>query len=232
MAHTTIHRHRIWVRLTHWINLLCLTLLLMSGLQILNAHPALYWGQKSVFLHPLLALGDGVSNWLTVPHYQDLATGRRWHFFFAWLFVANGLIYLLCGLIGGHVRHDLLPGRVQLRGIGRSVIQHLRLRLPRGEEARSYNVLQKLSYLIVIFLLLPLMVLTGLTMSPAMDAAFPFLLDVFGGRQSARTVHFCVAALLVLFTLVHVGMVLVSGVFNNMRSMITGRCALPPERER
>ncbi|MEO8715485.1 MAG: cytochrome b/b6 domain-containing protein [Acetobacteraceae bacterium] len=109
MAHTTIYRHSIWLRLTHWINALCLTLLLMSGLQILNAHPALYWGQKSIFLHPLLALGDGVPSWLTVPHDQDLATGRRWHFFFAWLFVANGLAYLLLGLIGGHVRRDLLP---------------------------------------------------------------------------------------------------------------------------
>ncbi|MEO8715484.1 MAG: cytochrome b/b6 domain-containing protein [Acetobacteraceae bacterium] len=119
-----------------------------------------------------------------------------------------------------------------MRGIGRSVLQHLRLHFPRGEEARSYNVLQKLSYLIVAFLLLPLMVLTGLTMSPAMDTAFPFLLDAFGGRQSARTIHTGVAALLVLFTLVHVGMVLLSGPFNNMRSMITGRSALPSEQGR
>lgn len=231
MQARTIFRHSAWIRLTHWINLLCLILLLMSGLQILDAHPALYWGDKSVFLHPLVAIPGGIPHAVTIPHYQDLASGRRWHFFFAWIFVANGMVYLLFALIGPHVRRDLLPDRAQLRGIGRSVIEHLHLRFPRGEDARRYNALQKLSYLIVIFVLLPLMLATGLTMSPAMDTGFPILLDVFDGRQSARTIHLCIAALLVLFTLVHVAMVLLSGVLNNMRSMITGRYALPPGRE-
>ena len=230
MIKQTIRRHPAWVRLTHWVNALCLALLAMSGMQIFNAHPALYLGLQSDFARPLLSLGGGFPHWLTLPGYQDLAAGRRWHFFLAWLFVLNGLTYLTFGLIGRHVRRDLVPGAAELRGIPRAVIEHARLRFPRGEAARRYNVLQKLTYLAVIFVLLPLMLLTGLTMSPAMDAAFPWLLDVFGGRQTARTVHFAAAALLALFTAAHLAMVLLSGFFNNVRSVVTGRYELPPER--
>ncbi|MBV9249555.1 MAG: cytochrome b/b6 domain-containing protein [Acetobacteraceae bacterium] len=229
MTKITIHRHAAWVRVTHWINAAVLAVMLMSGLQIFNAHPALYFGLKSDFAHPWLALADGFPKWITLPHYQDLATGRRWHFFFAWLFVLNGSVYLALGVINGHIRKGLLPSRVQLAGVRRAVIDHLKLRFPQGEEARRYNVLQKLTYLLVIFVLLPLIVLTGMTMSPALDSAFPFLLDVFGGRQSARTIHFLAASLLALFTLVHVIMVVLSGLFNNVRSMITGRYVITQE---
>jgi len=259
-----IYRHSIVVRVTHWLNVVCLTVLLMSGLQIFNAHPALYWGNLSDFPHPLLsvsaeqpqgsakrgvttvfgygfdttgllglssdaagrALQRGFPTWATLPGQQSLALGRLWHFFFAWLLVANGLIYLLAGLLGGHVWRDLLPTRHQLRGIGRTTLDHLLFRFPKGEEARHYNVLQKLTYLVVVFGFLPLIVLTGLTMSPRMDAAFPELLALFGGRQSARTIHFILAWLLVAFVLIHVFMVLVSGVWNNFRSMVTGRYAV------
>ena len=170
----------------------------------------------------------GFPSWITLPSYRDLATGRRWHFFFAWAFVLNGLAYLAYSLWSGHVRRDLVPSRPQLRNIGHDIVEHIRLRFPKGEEAKRYNVLQKLAYLAVIFVLLPLVVLTGLTMSPGIDAAFPFLVDVFGGRQSARTIHFLCATGIVLFVIVHVGMVLVSGVWNNMRSMITGRYRIEP----
>ena len=258
----SIYRHSALVRVTHWINVLCLAGLLMSGLQIFNAHPALYWGKASDFDRPLLSIEakeddeqqrpagvttifghafdttglfglsagpDGEDaevafpSWITVPGYRDLATGRRWHFLFAWLLVLNGAVYLISGFFSGHFRRDLMPDSGQLRHIGRSIADHVRLRFPEGEEAKRYNVLQKLSYLVVIFVLLPVMVLAGLTMSPALDAAFPWLAPLFGGRQSARTVHFILANLIVLFFLIHVVMVLLSGVWNNIRSMVTGR---------
>ena len=261
MRRIKIYRHRLVVRITHWINVLCLTFLLMSGLQIFNAYPALDWGPRTTFDssfismtaeqgpdgrpvgvttvlgHPFhttgvlgLSAGDdgrptarGFPSWITIPSYQDLATGRAWHFFFAWLFVLNGAFYLVYSFATRHVSRDLVPTRPQLAGIGHTIVEHLRFRFPKGEEARHYNVLQKLTYLVVIFALLPIMVLAGLAMSPQMDASQPWLLAVFGGRQSARTIHFLVATGLVLFVLVHVVMVLVSGVWNNLRSMITGR---------
>ena len=259
-----VYRHARVTRITHWINVLALTLLLMSGLQIFNAHSALYWGQASDFSKPILAitardkdgsqfgatevLGHtfdttgvlGLSGppdnrqerafpaWITLPGYQDLATGRRWHFFFAWMLVINGIVYLASGFLRGHFWRDLLPSREQFRHIGRSIVEHLRLRFPRGEEAKHYNVLQKLSYLIVVFVVLPLLIIAGLTMSPGIDAAFPWLTGVFGGRQSARTVHFLAAFTLVAFVAVHVLMVLISGLWNNMRSMITGYYTIKP----
>jgi thiosulfate reductase cytochrome b subunit len=134
--------------------------------------------------------------------------------------------------LSGHVRHDLAPTDRELKHIGSSIGEHVRLRFPEGEEAKRYNVLQKLAYLAVIFVLLPLMLLTGLAMSPGMDAGYPFLLDIFGGRQSARTIHFLTASAIVLFFLVHIVMVLVSGVWNNLRSMITGRYVITVKEDR
>ncbi|MDB5651121.1 MAG: hypothetical protein JWL62_2641 [Hyphomicrobiales bacterium] len=267
-----VKRHSIAVRLTHWINVLCLTLLLLSGLQIFNAHPQLYWGQYGADNDPsfidisAVESGDtirgvtrigtlqlpttgvlgaskdadgeltarGFPSWLTLPSYQDLATGRRWHFFFAWLFVLNGLAYLLYGFAAGHFRRDLLPSRDQIRPshLLQEVRDHARLRFPRGDEARRYNALQKITYLVVIFVLLPGMVATGLTMSPGFDAIAPWLLDLFGGRQSARTIHFLTASALVLFVVVHVTMVIASGPWNNMRSMISGRYAIRTKEPR
>jgi thiosulfate reductase cytochrome b subunit len=168
-------------------------------------------------------------SWLTLPGYQDLAIGRRWHFFFAWLLVLNGLIYLLYSIVSGHVWRDLLPSARQLHRIGGSILDHLRLRFPGGEEARHYNVLQRLSYLLVLFILVPLLIVSGLTMSPGLDAAFPFLTDALGGRQTARTIHFICAFALVGFAIIHILMVLLSGVFNNLRSMITGWYTIKPE---
>lgn len=261
-----VYRHALMVRVTHWVNALCLLVLLMSGLQIFNAHPTLYFGSTSEPARAVLSMdvvqqddgsykgitsigshafdttgvlglskgydgkleGRGFPQWLTLPSYRDLATGRRWHFFFAWLLVINGLAYLLYSFLSGHVRRDLAPTRGEIGHIGTSFWDHARLRFPKGDEAKRYNVLQKLAYLAVIFGLLPLVFLTGLTMSPGMDAAFPFLLDMFGGRQSARTIHFLCAFALTLFFLVHIAMVFLSGAFNNIRSMITGRYAIEP----
>ena len=169
----------------------------------------------------------GFPSWATLPSEQDLATGRRWHFFFAWILVINGLVYIANLLGGRHIR-DLLPTPADLRAIPHTIAEHLKLRFPKGDAALSYNVLQKLAYLSVV-IAFPILILAGLTMSPAMDSAFPWLVPLFGGRQSARAVHFLVASYLVLFVLVHLVMVLISGVFNNLRSMITGRYRIEEE---
>jgi Ni/Fe-hydrogenase b-type cytochrome subunit len=216
-----IYRHRLWVRITHWTNMICMTVLLMSGLQIFNAHPALYRGDASRFDDPLLAIA-AFPAWATLPGSQWLAMGRRWHFFFAWLFVANGAAYALLGVSSGHFRRDLVPSLSDLRQIGQSVRDHLRLRFPQGRDARRYNVLQKLAYLGVLCVLCPLIVLAGLAMSPQLDAGYPWLVWIFGGRQSARTIHFVCAFSLLAFVAVHLLMVLVSGIWNNIRSMVTG----------
>jgi len=262
-----VYRHGLVTRVTHWLNVVAISFLLLSGLQIFNAHPALYWGAKSTFAEPWLAMTAAVKGkqivgvtslaghrvettgvlgysgkagreeargfpaWATIPTSRSLADGRRWHFFFAWLFVANGLVYLLFAIFGGHLRRDLWPRKDQLspRHVLHEVVTHAQLKFPKGEEARRYNVLQKGAYLGVILVLLPLMVGTGLTMSPGFNAVAPWMLDLFGGRQSARTIHFISASLIVLFILAHLAMVVLSGLWNNVRSMITGRYAIEVE---
>ena len=261
-----IYRHRLPVRVMHWINVLSLTLLLMSGLNIFNAHPALYWGKESTFASPWLAIRAqqtpagpvgvtqfagrewrttgvlGLSevegqtqsrafpSWATVPGPQWLSMARRWHFFFAWVFVINGVAYLLYTLFSRHLTRDLLPTRAELRGIGGSIKNHLRLRHPTGEAAKRYNVLQSLAYLAVIFGLLPLLVLAGLAMSPRLAAVYSGWVDLLGGRQSARSLHFIAAAGLLLFTLIHLFEVIVAGVWNEIRSMVTGWYTVPADK--
>ncbi|HTT82944.1 MAG TPA: cytochrome b/b6 domain-containing protein [Rhizomicrobium sp.] len=164
--------------------------------------------------------------WLTIPSYQDLADARHWHFLFAWILVLNGLLYLIWGFANRHVQKDLWPTRADLKSIPRSILDHLLLRHPAGEAAKRYNVLQRIAYLGVI-LLIALMVLTGLTMSPGIDAFCPWLLDIFGGRQSARTIHFLSASLIVLFVFVHLVEVVLAGPINEIRSMLTGNYVVP-----
>jgi thiosulfate reductase cytochrome b subunit len=156
---------------------------------------------------------------------------RSWHFFFAWVFLVNGLCYVAYSLVARHLARDLLPTRADIRGIGASIVDHLRFRHPTGEAAKRYNVLQKFAYLTVIFVLLPLIVMMGFGMSPRLDTLFGGWVDWFGGRQSARSIHFLVAWGLVAFVLVHVFEVIVTGVWNNLRSMVTGRYRVPADRE-
>jgi thiosulfate reductase cytochrome b subunit len=233
-----IYRHSVATRVMHWVNAVCVIIALMSGLQIFNAHPRLYWGQygantDKAFIRldePRASGSRGIPHWATIPSWQDLAAGRRWHFFFAWLLVINSAVYLLASFFSGHVRRELVPSRAEIspRHIGGDFLDHLRLKFPVGEVAKRYNVLQKLAYLGVIFVLAPMMLGTGLTMSPGLDSAFPWLLDLFGGRQSARTLHFLTASVIVLFILVHLSMVILAGPVNELRSMITGRFVVPP----
>jgi thiosulfate reductase cytochrome b subunit len=249
------YRHRIPVRISHWLNVPILIILIMSGLQIFNAHPALYWGDRSDRDQPLLSIrpmqtesgeirgittilghtfdttgvlgySDGSRRafpaWATVPSARFLAMGRQWHLFFAWLLVINGLFYTAYALISRHVTRDLAPTGKDLRDIGQAVKDHLVLRHPKGDEAKRYNVLQKLAYLVILFVVAPLIILTGLTMSPTIDTAFPWLLTMFGGRQAARTIHFIACFTFVGFIVVHVVEVILTGFFNNIRSMVTG----------
>ena len=258
--HRLIYRHPLFVRLAHWLNALCLLALLTSGLQILNAHPAFYWGEASRFAHPFLSVGstigrDGAphgqlqigsmrfdtTGWLgawtdgdgntverafpasvTLPRGRDLGAGRHWHFLFAWILVANGALYILTAIATGRVARVLLPAAGELRTIGRSVRDHLLLRSHSGAKTGEYNILQKLSYLAVIFGLLPLMAVTGLTMSPSVDAAAPFLTPLFGGRQSARSIHFLCATAIGAFFVVHIVMGLVTQPLNLLRAIVTG----------
>lgn len=250
-----VYRHRLPVRISHWLNVPCLFILIMSGLQIFNAHPALYWGDRSDRDKPLLSIrpmktdsGEmkgvttilghqfdttgvlGYSNgmgrafpaWATVPSARWLAMGRQWHLFFAWVFVINGLIFSTYIFLSRHFKKDLLPTGQDLKQIPQAVKDHIVLRHPKGDEAKRYNVLQKLAYVGVICGLAPLIVLTGLTMSPTIDTAFPWLLTIFGGRQSARTIHFIACFSFVAFIVIHVSQVMLTGFFNNIRSMITG----------
>jgi thiosulfate reductase cytochrome b subunit len=258
--HYLFYRHRAWVRVAHWINALCLAILLMSGLNIFNAHPALYWGDISNFDHPALSLGamqdefgsvtEGVTiigkhqfdttgvlgasridgqlsprgfpSWATLPGPGWLAMARQWHFAFAWLLVFNAALFIAYGLWSRHFARDLLPTRGDIAHLPREIADHARLKFSHDEKAKRYNALQKLAYCLVIFVLGPLMVMTGLSMSPTMDSAFPILPWLFGGRQSARTIHFICAFSFFGFFIVHVAMVVLSGSWNNLRSMITG----------
>lgn len=264
------YRHSLPVRIMHWINVVLLAILLMSGLNIFNAHPALYWGEQSyagvppflelrgretdegevygvtrIFGHEFNTTGflgassnlagetveRGFPSWLTIPGMQWLAMGRRWHLFFAWLLAVNGIGFVGYSIASGHLRRDLFPTRRDWREIGKSIVDHLRLRRPAGEAAKNYNILQKLAYMSVIFLLVPLVILMGLGMSPALDALLPGWVDIFGGRQSVRTIHFVVAWGLVLFTFIHVFQVIVNGFWNNLRSMITGYFRIESEED-
>ena len=262
------YRHRLPVRIMHWINVIALTILFMSGLMIFNAHPRLYWGKSSYTGRPpILEIGArespesgaigytkifgrefrttgvlGLStepngraaarafpSWMTIPDFQWLSMARAWHFFFAWIFVTNGLCYIVYSLWSRHLSRDLLPRRDQWAGIGQSIKDHLLFRHEKGVAATRYNVLQKLAYLVVIFVLLPLVILMGLAMSPRIDTLFTGWIDLFGGRQSARTIHFIAAWLIVAFVLIHVFQVIITGLWNNLRSMITGRYRIPAE---
>lgn len=250
-----VYRHRLPVRISHWLNVPFLIILIMSGLQIFDAHPALYWGDRSdrdqalFSIRPLQSEGGevkgittilghqfdttgvlGYSNgsvrafpaWATIPSTKWLAMGRQWHLFFAWLFVINGLIFTAYAFASRHVTRDLAPTGKDWCSIGKSLRDHLILRHPAGGEAKRYNVLQKLAYASILFIVGPLIVLTGLAMSPTIDTAFPWLLTIFGGRQAARTIHFVACFSFVGFVIIHVLQVILTGFFNNIRSMITG----------
>jgi len=231
----TIYRHRIATRVWHWLSAVSVIVLLGSGLMILNAHPHLYWGRYGANFDPAwfrvgwVFEGGRVPGWLTIPQSYDLAIARRWHLFFAMVLGFALLGFMVASLANRHFQRDL---RVRARELRAGVLlhdlrEHLALRFHDPADPRAYNIFQKLSYVAVIFVALPLIILTGIAMSPGMNAAWPWLLDVMGGRQSARSIHFLVAGALAMFTIVHLALVILAGPWNEVRSMLTGRWRVP-----
>lgn len=233
-----VRRHALATRLWHWITAASVVILIGSGLMILNAHPQLYWGQYGANFDPpwfrvaWVFEGGRVPGWLTIPTDYNLAMARRWHLFFALVLGFALLAYMIASLVNRHFSRDL---RVRRRDLAPAVLahdlrEHLALRFHNPADPRAYNVFQKLSYVAVIFVALPVLILTGLAMSPGMDAAWPWLLDLFGGRQSARSVHFIAMVLLAGFIVVHLALVILAGPWNEVRSMVTGNWRVPEDR--
>ncbi len=268
-----VYRHKLPVRLWHWINAIAIVTLFMSGLMIFNAHPRAYWGHyganavgapdpawleigpngagQGEVRFPGMGIAiptDGVFGraadaqgtsrtrafpyWLTLPQSYDLAAARGLHFFAAWFFGIGFLLFFIWALVSRHASRDLTPALKELspKHLLHEVVEHAQLKFPTGLAAARFNSLQRISYFVVILIFVPTMILTGLTMSPSMDASWPWLVDLFGGRQSARSIHFIICWALFGFTIVHLLMVVLAGPVNEIRSMISGWFKLPPER--
>ena len=229
MASRAIKRHHLATRLWHWINAVSIFILIGSGLGISNAHPRLYWGRYGANFDTPWAQLPRFPAWLTIPANYNLAISRRWHLFFALVLAFSLLLYMIVSLLNRHFQRDL---RVRRRDVAPAHLladlrAHLAFRFHDPEAPGEYNALQKLSYVAVVFVALPLVVLTGVALSPGMNAAWPWLLDLFGGRQSARSLHFIAMAAIALFTVVHLCLVILAGWRNEVRSMITGWWRVP-----
>jgi len=232
-ASTLTPRHSLLVRVTHWIITLSFFALLVTGSEILISHPRFYWGETGNNLTPaLFRIPIPASRRLVPTGYgYTLPDANGWsralHFQAAWVVVLTGLLYGIYGLFSGHFRRNLLPGRADFswRSISADIGRHLRFARPSDADARSYNLLQRFAYLFVVLVLFPLVIWTGLAMSPAFTSAFPATVILLGGRQSARTLHFFLSVALLLFLIVHVVMIFVAGFGQRMRAMITGRAS-------
>lgn len=228
---TEVPRHAAYVRVTHWLTFVCFIALLVTGAEIVISHPRFYWGETgNVNMRPLFTIHIPSSRDTVPTGYgyvmpDQNGWSRYLHFQTAWAMVFTALVYLIAGVWTGHFRKNLFPakGDRTWRAYWSRVVQYLHRAPPDRAEARSYNVLQRTAYLAVIFVLFPLVIWTGLALSPGFNAIFPWGVNLLGGRQSARTLHFFVSCALVLFLLVHVAMVCWSGFRPRMRAMITGR---------
>ena len=216
-----VYRHRLVTRIWHWVNALAVLVMIPSGLMIFNAHPRLYWGNNGAnFDHAWLSLPRW-PGWLTLPSTYDLAGARHWHLFFALVLAFSLLLYLLWSLANRHLQRDLRFPRDELTAahVAEDLRAHWEMRFHDPRDPRAYNLFQKASYALVLFVLLPLLIFTGLALAPGM---WPWLADLFGGRQSARSLHFIAMALLTGFVVVHLTLVILAGPVNEVRSMITG----------
>ncbi len=231
-------RHTAFVRVTHWVTALCFFALLVTGLEIVVSHPRFYWGETGNNLtRPLFQIPIPASRNLVPTGYgyvlpDQNGWSRYLHFQAAWALVFTGLIYFIWGLWTGHFRSNLFPaaGDRNWRSFLAVLTKHIRLALPDESEVFSYNVLQRATYLIVIFLLFPLVILTGLALSPGFNSAVPVVVNGLGGRQSARTLHFILTGVLLAFLIVHVAMVIWAGFAGRVRAMITGIATVPEEQ--
>ncbi|WP_298090506.1 cytochrome b/b6 domain-containing protein [uncultured Sphingomonas sp.] len=226
-----IYRHRLATRLWHWVNAVAVLILLGSGLGISNAHPRLYWGRYGANFDHAWAELPRFPAWITIPANYNLAISRRWHLFFAIVLGFGLLAFMIVSLVNRHFARDLRVRRAELspRHLCADLRRHLALRFHDPDSPRDYNLFQKLSYVAILFLALPLAILTGIALSPAMNAAWPWVLEIFGGRQSARSIHFIAATAIGIFTVIHLALVILAGAGNEMRSMITGRWREPAE---
>jgi len=239
--------HKQWVKVLHWIVTLSFLVLVVSGYEILMVHPRLYWGEVGNDLTPAIIelpisrnhkhggwentiifsseANGPISASRTFDIFNQNGWGRSLHFLGGWLFVITGLAYLLLGIFTGHFRKHIWLNVKELspKLIWLDLIKHMRMQIPPSTGGPQYGLLQKFSYIVVIFLLMPLAVMTGFTMSPAITAAYPFLLKIFGGAQSARTIHFFTSVSLVLFLLVHIMMILKSGFKDHIIYMTLGK---------
>jgi thiosulfate reductase cytochrome b subunit len=226
------------VRVTHWLTFVAFLALLVTGIEIVISHPRFYWGEtgnvnmRPLFTIPIAASRDTVPTGYGYVMPDQNGWSRYLHFQSAWLLVLTGAAYLIAGFWTGHFRKNLWPqaGNRGWRAYRARMAQYLRRAPPDPAETRSYNVLQRTAYLSIVFILFPLVIWTGLALSPAFDSAFPWAVNLLGGRQSARTLHFFVSAALFVFLLVHVAMVALTGFRNRMRGMITGRIRETEER--
>lgn len=226
---TRLYRHRLPTRLWHWLNAVAIFILIGSGLGISNAHPRLYWGQFGANFDHAWAQLPRFPAWLTIPANYNLALSRRWHMFFALVLIFGLLAYLIVSLLNRHFQRDLRPRAADLkpRHLWADITAHLAFQFHDPARPAAYNILQKLAYIVVIGVLLPLVILTGLTLSPGMNAAWPWLIDLFGGRQSARSLHFIAMAGISAFIVIHLTLVILSGAWNGVRSMLTGWWRVP-----
>jgi thiosulfate reductase cytochrome b subunit len=237
-ATTSAPRHSLLVRVTHWITALCFLALLVTGAEIIVSHPRFYWGETgNILTTPLFKIPIPSSRNLVPTGYgyvmpDQNGWSRALHFQSAWILVLTGLLYVIYGLITRHFHANMVPAKADRSwgSFSTSIKNHLLFKRPSESEAWSYNLPQRLAYLFVIFILFPLVIWTGLAMSPAFVSAFPSSVTLLGGRQSARTLHFFISIALLLFLIVHVVMVYLAGFTTRMRAMITGRTAEPTER--
>ncbi len=218
----TVFRHRLSTRVWHWINAVTIFVMLMSGLMIFNAHPMLYWGQYGANLDHAWLVLPRFPGWATIPSQYNLALARHWHLAFAWVFAFGLLAYLVWSLVNGHLKRDVALSRAEVapRHLWEDIKKHARFDF-HSEDAR-YNPLQKITYSLMFFVIMPLALFTGLTLSPGMNAAWPWLVEIFGGRASARSLHFIAASGIAAFIIVHLALVILAGPINEIRSMITG----------
>jgi thiosulfate reductase cytochrome b subunit len=229
-------RHAAVVRVTHWITAVAFFALLISGAEIVISHPRFYWGETgNVGMHPLFTIPIPASrNTVPTGYAYMLPDENGWsralHFQSAWAVVFTGLVYVLFGLWSGHFRKNLLPAPADRKWHAFWQVIAKCLRRAPPDDAHSYNVMQRTAYLIVVFVLFPLVIWTGLALSPAFDAAVPAAVNLLGGRQSARTLHFLISGFLLLFVVIHVTMVVLAGFRTRMRAMITGGPIVTPER--
>ena len=231
-------RHSAIVRVTHWITVICFVALLITGAEIVISHPRFYWGEvgnsltRPLFTIPIPASRRTVPTGYGFVMPDQNGWSRYLHFQAAWVAVLTGLVYGISSLLTGHFQNNLLPGRADRKWSAMREVfaRYLRRERPDDAEERSYNVIQRTAYLVVIFVLFPLVIWTGLALSPAFDSAIPAAVALLGGRQTARTLHFFVSGFLVLFLVVHVAMIFFAGFKSRMRAMITGRVVLPSER--